>query len=401
MEDITRLEDGRAVVHKRGGGYHVRICIGPNQYVTRSLRTGNRAVALKAGLRLYHQLTAKLELGLPLASRTVNAIIDEYVAYRTTLHHQGHTSEGMLRQVIRVLRFWREFAGDKPITTIDNAVLREFVPWRRDYHRRRQHSHHNAKRDPSDKEIVYNVTIMRAVLRWAHEHGELGTLPLPTYVFTAKNKRVRPAFELPEYRRLWRALMLWERDCAVSEHLHTRQLLRDYVMILAGSGMRVGEANNLRNRDVQRFVDRLGRRNHRLIVRGKTGERDVIPRAYTVRWIDRVMARKSDPRPDDWFFAMRSGGRIISLIDQLDKVLKLAEIERNAVGDKFSLYSLRHFYAVMALRGGLGVFDIARNMGTSVQMIQQYYGKQATPLSMATALGGGPRAARVVSTRRS
>ena len=48
-----------------------------------------------------------------------------------------------------------------------------------------------------------------------------------------------------------------------------------------------------------------------------------------------------------------------------------------------SLYSLRHYYAVSALRAGLGVYDIARNMGTSVQMIQQYYGKQATPLSMA------------------
>lgn len=80
MDDITRLEDGKAVIHKRGGCYHVRICIGPNQYITRSLRKGNRAIALKAGLRLYHQLTAKLELGLPLASRTLNVIINEYVA---------------------------------------------------------------------------------------------------------------------------------------------------------------------------------------------------------------------------------------------------------------------------------------------------------------------------------
>ncbi len=41
--------------------------------------------------------------------------------------------------------------------------------------------------------------------------------------------------------------------------------------------------------------------------------------------------------------------------------------------------SLRHFYAVNANRNGVGVFEVARNMGTSVQMIQEYYGKQATP----------------------
>jgi hypothetical protein len=37
-----------------------------------------------------------------------------------------------------------------------------------------------------------------------------------------------------------------------------------------------------------------------------------------------------------------------------------------------------YFYAVMAFRNGVGGFEVARNMGTSVQVIQQYYGKQAT-----------------------
>jgi hypothetical protein len=50
-------------------------------------------------------------------------------------------------------------------------------------------------------------------------------------------------------------------------------------------------------------------------------------------------------------------------------------------------YSLRHFYAVNALRNGVGVFEVARNMGTSVQIIQEYYGKQATPTVFATRLG--------------
>jgi hypothetical protein len=55
----------------------------------------------------------------------------------------------------------------------------------------------------------------------------------------------------------------------------------------------------------------------------------------------------------------------------------------NNYGDKYTLYSLRHFYAV-----GIGVFDVARNMDTSVQVIQNYYGKHATPMKLATQLGG-------------
>jgi integrase len=90
---------------------------------------------------------------------------------------------------------------------------------------------------------------------------------------------------------------------------------------------------------------------------------------------------------DDWLFAMRDGSLVITLIDQFDKVLELAGITHNSHGDKYTLYSLRHFYAVLSLRRGIGVFDVARNMGTSVQVIQNYYSKHATPRKLATQLG--------------
>ena len=84
---------------------------------------------------------------------------------------------------------------------------------------------------------------------------------------------------------------------------------------------------------------------------------------------------------------MSDGSKIITLIDQFKAALRRAGIEKNGFDEKYSLYSLRHFYAVMALRNGIGVFEVARNMGTSVQMIQQYYGKQATSAVFATRLG--------------
>jgi hypothetical protein len=47
----------------------------------------------------------------------------------------------------------------------------------------------------------------KAIVRWAQEQGLRGNKPLPTVTFTPKKKRVRPAFELWEYRRLWRTLL--------------------------------------------------------------------------------------------------------------------------------------------------------------------------------------------------
>jgi integrase len=167
----------------------------------------------------------------------------------------------------------------------------------------------------------------------------------------------------------------------------SRELLRGYVLVLANCGMRIGEANNLRIRDVLPFRDEKGRRNYRFIVRGKTGERDVIPRSAIASRIDKLLAKRGGDDPDDFLFSMPYGSQVITLIDQFNAVLKQAGIQRNGFGEKYSLYSLRHFYAVMALRNGIGVFEVARNMGTSVQIIQEYYGKQATAALFATRLG--------------
>ncbi len=224
-------------------------------------------------------------------------------------------------------------------------------------------------------------------MKWAHERGYRGNQPLPTFAFTPKKIRVRPAFELYEYRRLLRTLIKWQRDCPNETWLYARQLLADYVLVLANSGMRVGEANSLKIRDLETFKDDLDRRNYRFKVKGKTGERDVILRASAAKSVDRLLARRMGAGADDWLFAMRDGRRISTLIAQFDKALVLAGIIHNSYGEKFTLYSLRHFYAVSSLRRGIGVFDVARNMGTSVQIIQNYYGKHATPMKLATQLG--------------
>ena len=166
-------------------------------------------------------------------------------------------------------------------------------------------------------------------------------------------------------------------------------MLRDYVLTLSNSGMRVGELNGVKLGDIHPLTDEKGRANYRIIVSGKTGPRDVIPRASAKQWIDRQITRRKQQgaKQNDYLFVMYEGGKIINLIDQFTEVLKAAGLETNGFGERYSLYSLRHFYAVQSLRKGNQVFSIARNMGTSVEIIQQYYGKSATSATFATSLG--------------
>ncbi len=268
MDAARYLEDGKLTIFKRSGVYYARLRISPGKYVWRSLKTTDEQTAIRLGRRLLFQMEQRADQGLPPKSKSFSAVIDDYIRYRERDYQHGKTSDGMLRQIVRVSKFWRY-----------------------------------------------------------------------------------------------------------------------YVLVIANSGLRPGEANDLNVRDVHPFKDEKGRSNYRFVVRGKTGERDVILRSVAAKRLDKLLAKRRAENPAGRLLAMPDGSRISTLIDQLDAALKEASLQTNSFGEKYSIYSFRHFYAVNTLRNGVGVFEVARNMGTSVQVIQEYYGKQATPAVFATRLG--------------
>ena len=378
----------RLTIFKRSGVYYARLrTSGSAKYLWRSLKTTNEQVAIQLGRRLLFQIEQRVEQGLPPKSKSFAEVIDDYIRYRERDHAHGKTSASMLRQIIRIARFWREYAGHLPIEDVDDKVMREYVPWRRDYYGNFKEIPKNAKRHPADRTIQYDMMIGKAVVRWAHEQGLRGKQAAITATFTPRKKRVRPAFERSEFRMLWRALCKRINTARDKRIRASRVLLRNYVLVLAYSGLRPGEANDLRVRDVHPFTDEKGRRNYRFVVRGKTGERDVILRWAAAKRLDKLLTERRARNPDGRLLAMPDESRIVTLTDTLDSALRAIELQRNSFGEKYSIYSFRHFYAVNALRNGIGVFEVARNMGTSVQIIQEYYGRQATPTVFATRLG--------------
>jgi integrase len=199
----------------------------------------------------------------------------------------------------------------------------------------------------------------------------------------------RPAFTLGDFGKLLAGLEADLNESSNSQR-EIRQLLLAYVKTLALSGMRVGEANSLRVRDVEPLADSDGRQTIQFNVRGKTGARAVVPHIDVKAVIDALLERRGDADGDgdEFLFAMPDGSKIITLADQFNAVLDRHNLTRNSSGEKFTLYSLRHFYAVRAITRDVDIYVIARNMGTSVAIIEQYYGKHATSSAKARKLGG-------------
>jgi integrase len=269
------VEDGKVLLYSRNGIFYARVYKGEGtrKYIHRSLKTRQLADARKSAMKFYYEIEFRKDEDLPLQQTTFNDVIDEYVRLRQLQYdraqldkintsRQEQTSIYMLRQIKRVVKFWREYCGKKAVDKIDNAVLKDYVPWRKDYYHRMDEKDRpkNSRLNPADKTIEWEVTLAKTLLKFADERGYRGRIALPTWRFKSEKRVVRPAFSSPDIAQIYKSFRAWIRAVPLrdQERRWNREMLRDYVHILAKSGMRVGEANNLHESDVIEFKDDLG-----------------------------------------------------------------------------------------------------------------------------------------------
>jgi len=165
-----------------------------------------------------------------------------------------------------------------------------------------------------------------------------------------------------------------------------RHLLRDYILILANTGMRHGtEAENLCWKHISLFEDK-GLKYLEMSVTGKTGRRDIICRAGTINYLKRIQSRCPDiadmsfeqlikTRLEQPVFRLPDGTASANLRQTFKIFMKdTGLLTCPRTGQDRTLYSLRHTYATFSLlNDGMDVHTLAVQMGTSILMIERHY----------------------------
>jgi hypothetical protein len=421
--NVARLCDGKVQLQLRNGIYQARIYKGKGTrgYVWKSTETCEFEAACQKAMQFYAETQYKKANDIPLVSPKFSTVLNEYVAMRQAQYERGNyvrgkrkaagqqTSVHNLRQIKRKARFWHEYMGSTQMHKITNALLRDYVDWRRDYYHRMpaEKRPRNHKLNPADKTLQDETVFALSVLKWAAERGYISESKKLDAYYKADRTIARPHFTQADYAKVIDALQ--NRITTAKPHQrYMREMLMDYVLVLRESGMRTGELNSLRENDLTEFRDKLGRRNFRLAVDGKTGKREVVLTAAAAPIIDRVLqrnaamkdvwkeaaktAKKQTNRKQaahgNWLFRMADGNKVECLVDQFTAALNEAGIKQNAAGEHYALYSLRHTYAVEKLCGKTSVYALSKNMGCTVAIIESYYGKHATSAELATELGG-------------
>ena len=177
-----------------------------------------------------------------------------------------------------------------------------------------------------------------------------------------------------------------------------RTMLVNYVLILANTGIRVGEARNLKWCDLREIPPPKGSNQPAdiaLFVKGKTGAREVVARTPEVKtYFKRILdlregELKRTTNNEDYVFCNRDGTPIGSFKKSFAALLKDAKVEKDANGNKRTIYSLRHTYATFRLQEGVHQFILAKNMGTSTAMLEKHYGHTSNVASAAELTKGG------------
>jgi len=107
-----------------------------------------------------------------------------------------------------------------------------------------------------------------------------------------------------------------------------------------------------------------------------------VKRLYDMRVEELSEQAKTDtdrkPKPTDLVICHPDGTAIQSMKKSFASLLAYAQIPPSRDGMDRTIYSLRHFYATQRLSHETSPFLLAKQMGTSVEMLEKFYGQTVT-----------------------
>jgi integrase len=396
--EYTHLVEKQLAIFEREGIWQARVYA--EGYHFRSLKTRDKGKATTEAFKLLGSILEKLEHNLPLSKRSVSWVIDQYVAAKDAELDRKATLKTMSdkdvnikkKQFRRYGNYWKAHCGQLDIEKIANKTLSEYPAFRNAYWTDQVANGaelpKNAELYPRDKTIKLEVTYMKSVLRWALERGYRGNKPHPTYTYKVQEEIARTPFNDSDFEKLLEELgnQGGHIPGMTEPPTYTKRMLLCYVAVLRYTGMRVGEANELKADDIRIKPEKDGNKLVTITVRGKTGTRELVARDRCLTAILQMIELRKEAAPSDYFFPMKTGEKITTLSDQFNDVLTKAGVKANASGEEHVLYSLRHNYALDMLSQNVSVFQLAQNMGNTVEVIRKYYASRARSTDFASEL---------------
>ena len=415
LNQIYFMPGEECFIYKRGDTkkkilyIHIYVTEQKRQFI-RSLKTTDEVKAITAARLIYSDVTGKLARGERLISITTEELVDKYLdmeSRRITDKPKDGITPSRFRVKKQYLQVWLRYIqsiGHKstPIDKIKPERTRDFGYWYFDLPK--EGSHKDDHEDRSKETINNAITeIKRCYKQVAIRDRYISIQQMPQIDrLTARpeeGRGTKDILELEEYEILYKYMRYkYTTDKTVSEEERLkRRVFANIVGVLANTGLRPKELLGLYWHEIKinKNDSRRLQRSHRLLTirqdNSKTGRSRTVNAPVGER-VDRIKDiykdLKFEIKPDDFFMVNPSSNERKSytrenLARRLKDVLEgsgiqntLEETDRNV-----TLYSFRHMYICWRLRyGQVPIQLVAKNCGTSINMIEKTYGHISTVL---------------------
>ena len=399
-DTLIHLRDGDVVLYKRENSdkWQARYKL-KNKWHRISTKERNADYAGKVACEEFDRARFLADEDIVITSKKFGAVA-KAVSENLQAQLDGGKGKVVFQTYITVInKYLIPFFKNYNINSIDYEALVKFDEWREG----------EMGKKPRASTITNHNTALNRVLEYAVDMGYMSNVHIPKLQNDGGKSKPRPAFSKSEYKSLTSFMTTWCKKGHMQRTKDMRELLRDYVLILANTGMRHGtEALELKWKDIQ-WVNIEDGRCLQFTVDGKTGKRELIARHSTKDYLERLQLRNDaiknlsfdallKKRVDDYVFKLRDGTTSKHLNGTFRHLMRDSGLNKN--GGNKTLYSLRHTYAHLAiLEENMDVYSLSKQMGTSVKMIEEYYG-HITPAHIASKLAGRRMGKHRVASKR-
>ena len=376
----------RLVLDKRenSDNWYARLSLENGTNIRRTTKTADLELAKEIALKIYYETEARIANNLPASTRKFRHAA-EHTIKRMNDDLDAGLGKSAYNDYISALKVWFiPYFANTDINKINLKALTEFNTWRDEKREKRF----------SQSGINNHNAALNKVLDEAELNGWITKAMRPTLLNKGVATQSRGSFSNAEYNRLTRNLRDFHTTTSRPKAAATRETLRNYVMVLANTGIRHGtEALNLRWRHID-WYEKDDEKYLEFSVDGKTNSRSLIGRDSLAD----ILLRQSQLNPklnfsdiddllksknDEFVFVNRLGERatVFNLNRAFNALLHNLSMKSGADDKERTLYSLRHYYATQDLSRGMSTHMLAKQLGNSTTMIDKHYSKVSPRLN--------------------
>jgi len=377
-DQIHRLRDGELILFRRSDSrvWQYKFKRESGSWYRASTRKSVLEHAKRVAMDLHDEARYRERLGLAPAHKSFKDI-----ALATVEDMQRDLAAGTGKKIYVdycsvIERYFIPYFGEKYLQNLKHKDIADFEAWR----------NHRMARTPKSSTLMTFASAFSRVHQTAISRGWISDrVPIPTMSRRGAKGEVRPAFSVEEITQLRQFMISWQKLGNLDYDRIMRPLLCAYVEFLLLTGMRHGtESMGIEWRHCEWYASE-GQRYIRVWVDGKTGGRWLIAKHEAQAVLIKLHSLQPDiadkpieqvmGRDTKYLFRRPDGQRPRTFNGMFSKLMRESGLRWNHTNQSRTLYSLRHSYATMELLAETDIHTLARQMGTSVRMLEAHYSK--------------------------